>query len=238
MTRLPLSILSLNRRALLVIAWSLAVASACGTTAATNGTTATDGASSTTDTSLAGTDGTSTMGDATNEVATGADVTDPGDAAAGTDASQGSDATPDAGVDAVAPGDTGSTTCPPVLKDKALGGHATACTQDSECQYGLCQKGGFLTGYDDTKGYCTKDCACTDKAAQCSNDNTTLEFLCGFEMSQSGGNPKAGTSPQKRCSLRCKSDAQCASWNPALPHCIQSTKYVSSAGVCGFDPFK
>ena len=83
-----------------------------------------------------------------------------------------------------------------------------------------------------------------DASAQCTDDNigtgsaAAVEFACGFELSQSGGNPQAGAAPQKRCARRCKKDAECLAWNPALPHCIGSTKYVSSAGVCGFDPFK
>ncbi len=160
----------------------------------------------------------------------GKDATGPSDAISGTDATGGTDATS---------ADTGSSTCPPALKDKTLGQHAKTCTQDSDCAYGLCQKGGFLTGYDDAIGYCTKDCGCSDPASQCSKDNAGgKEFICGFELSKSGGNPKAGATPQKRCSLHCLTDADCAAWNSNMPHCINSTNYVSSAGVCGFDPLK
>lgn len=131
------------------------------------------------------------------------------------------------------------TICPNVLKDKTLGADGKSCTKDADCAYGFCQKGGFLVGYDDTLGYCTKDCNCPDKSADCATDNVTgKEFTCGHEMSKSGGNDKAGLVPEWRCALRCKNDADCAPWNAAMPHCIQSTQYVSSSGICGFDSTK
>ena len=210
------------------------IALGCGGTTSNAGGGATVGADTTSDSTVS-----DAVGDATDPCndTNGCDA----DGSAGTDALGGTDGA--AGTDAVGAdaldADVAASTCPPVLKDKTLGKHAQTCAQNSDCAYGLCQKGGFLVGYDASLGYCTKDCACNDPAAQCSNDNADgKEFLCGFEMSQSGGNPKANVPPQKRCSLRCKSDGDCAAWNPALPHCIGSTKYVSSAGVCGFDPLK
>ncbi len=158
--------------------------------------------------------------------------------------SSATDATSDvpAGTDAAS--DTAASTCPPVLVSAHATPHGKTCSQDSDCTYGLCQKGGFLTGYNAALGYCTKDCGCSQATAQCSDDNIvggsiqTVQFSCGFEVSQSGGNTLASDPPQKRCAMQCKADADCAAWNPALPHCIGSSKYVSSAGVCGFDPFK
>ncbi len=159
------------------------------------------------------------------------------------DAASGDVAVQDAnGTDASS--DTGTSTCPPVLVSAHATPHGKTCSQDSDCTYGLCQKGGFLTGYNAALGYCTKDCGCSQATAQCSDDNIvggsiqTVQFSCGFEVSQSGGNTLASDPPQKRCAMQCKADADCAAWNPALPHCIGSSKYVSSAGVCGFDPFK
>ena len=197
---------------LAAIAWALAaIGTGCtSTTGSGNGATA-----STADTAMTGDTGT------TADTGTTVDTGTPVDTDTGTSA-----------VDA-------SSTCPPSLHDKTLGGHGSACTHDSDCSYGLCQRGGFLTGYDDGKGYCTKDCACSDPAAQCSADNSGgVEYLCAFELSPSGGNPNAGSPPQKRCARRCLQDAECAAANPALPHCISSSQYVSSAGVCGFDPSK
>lgn len=203
-----------------------AIALGCGNTTATGGTGGTTDASSAADTGgaldAAGAD--ASTADAPCDDSTGCfENSDVQDGSAGTDVSA----------------DTGPSTCPPVLKDKALGQHGKTCTQDSDCMYGLCQKGGFLAGYDAKLGYCTKDCACSDATAQCSSDNAGgKEFICGFELSKSGGNPKAGAAPEKRCSLHCKTDANCAAWNSTMPHCIGSTQYVSSAGVCGYDPFK
>ncbi len=146
---------------------------------------------------------------------------------------------PDSDAQSDSTSDTGASTCPPVLVSAQGAPHGKACTQDSDCSYGLCQKGGFLTGYNAALGYCTKDCGCSQATAQCSDDNAgSAQFSCSFEVSQSGGNTQASDPPQKRCALQCKTDADCSKWNPALPHCIGSSKYVSSSGVCGFDPFK
>ncbi len=231
-------------RSILILGLVAAIAVGCGTTTASGGNGASGGADTSADSAVNDASGTDAISD-------GTDATDPTDLQCqdstgcfeedGKDGdTQNSDAGTDStvGTDAVSD-DASAGTCPPVLKDKTLGLHAKACTQDADCAYGLCQIGGFLTGYDNSIGYCTKDCACSDPAAQCSSDNASgKEFICGFELSKSGGNPKAGATPQKRCSLHCLTDADCAAWNPAMPHCIGSTNYVSSAGVCGFDPLK
>ncbi len=228
-------------RSIFFLGFVAAIAVGCGTTTANGGNGGIAGADTSADSAVTDANGTDAIGDAT-----GSDTSDPTDLQcqdttgcfAGDDAKDGDTGT-DSNVGTDAASDTSAGTCPPVLKSKTLGQHAKACTQDADCAYGLCQKGGFLTGYDSGIGYCTKDCACSDPAAQCSSDNAGgKEFICGFELSKSGGNPKAGATPQKRCSLHCLTDADCAAWNPALPHCIGSTNYVSSAGVCGFDPLK
>lgn len=205
---------------------------ACGTTANSSSGGPVDSQNGSTDAIVSGADSDSTSG---TDVSSDLAVNDDGvDFMASTDINSAEINSTDSGGETSEPG-----TCPPVLKDKSLSAHGKTCTQDSECMYGVCQKGGFLVGYDSKIGYCTKDCGCAEKTAQCSDDNASgAEFICGFEKSTTSGNDKAGSDPEKRCALRCKTDGDCAKWNSALPHCIGSTKYVSSAGVCGFDPFK
>jgi hypothetical protein len=223
-----------TRKSMLLFGLLGAIAVGCGNTTSNTGTGSTADVLATTDTAVSDTQDTDAQGGADAD----AEMTDTlagTDASGGTDAASGSDADADATMDI----DVLLTICPNVLKDKALGQHGTKCTQDADCAYGFCQKGGFLVGYDDALGYCTKDCNCPDKSANCSDDNAnSKEFTCGHELSKSGGNPKAGVVPEWRCALHCKNDADCAPWNPAMPHCIQSTNYVSSSGICGFDPFK
>ena len=127
--------------------------------------------------------------------------------------------------------------------------HGKKCAQDSDCLYSRCVKGGFLTSYDDTISYCTKNNACAGGASQetapCGVDNGTpagATFYVAFEKSKSGGNPKrTSASPYKVCAYQCKSDADCAAWNPEMPDCIKaSTDYISVGvnGVCGKNTLK
>lgn len=223
----------------ILILFSLSGAIGCGASTANNGGGGSGGGDTKSDLSLTGSD----SGGGGDSGGVGSDGS-----GAGTDGS--GETLTDGGGDANLDGasgedvDPGPGNCPNVLKDKALGAHGKPCSDDSECAYGMCQKGGFLVGYDAGIGYCTKDCNCPDKSAPCSDDNVgvgnpgTVEFTCAHEMSKSGNNPKAGAFPEWRCSRSCKKDAECAGWNPKLPHCVGSTTYVSSNGVCGFDPAK
>lgn len=130
--------------------------------------------------------------------------------------------------------------CPPV-KGNGLE-HGKKCTQHSDCQYGYCFTGGFLTGYNSAIKFCTKNNNCTGgdsfTSAVCSTDG---EFGSAFEKSTSGGN-KSRTSPEpyKVCGRNCTSDAECVAWNPEMPDCIKnSTDFVSlGKGVCGANPLK
>ncbi len=136
--------------------------------------------------------------------------------------------------------------CPPI---KGTGNeHGKACTDKSECMYGQCVKGGFLTGYDDAISYCTKNNACTGggsfTTAPCDYDDDKalggVTYKSVFEKSNSSGNDKrTSAEPFKLCGRTCQADSECASWNAQMPHCIKSsTKYVSigTQGICGKDP--
>lgn len=134
--------------------------------------------------------------------------------------------------------------CPPV---KGVGKeHGKDCSSDAECMYGHCVKGGFLVGYDDSISYCTKNNGCTGEGsfttAPCSYDDDAgkgLLFMVAFEKTKSSGNDKRTSStPYKICARSCKTDSECADWNAKMPHCMNSTKYVSTgtAKICGFDP--
>lgn len=164
-------------------------------------------------------------------------VADANDGSASADGADGAD------------GDAGSTDpwwqCPPV---KGTGKeHGKACTDHSECMYGFCMKGGFLAGYDGSKSFCTKNNACTGGAsfttAPCDYDDDpskSIVYKATFETSKSNKNDKrTSAQPIKLCARSCKSDSECAAWNPDLPHCLKgSTKYVSigTQPVCVFDP--
>lgn len=138
--------------------------------------------------------------------------------------------------------------CPPKLTPGGAH-HGKKCTQDSDCLYGRCMKGGFLTSYDDAVSYCTKNNACTGagsgETAPCGVDSgapSGVQYAVAFEKSKSGGNPKrTSVSVYKVCARQCKSDAECAEWNPEMPDCIlASTDYVSVGvyGVCGKNTLK
>ncbi len=168
--------------------------------------------------------------------------------ASGTSDAKGSDAGDASNGDAVDE-DTGPLDpwwkCPPV-KGTGLQ-HGKKCVAHTDCMYGYCMNGGFLTGYDDALSYCTKNNGCTGEGsfttAPCDYDDNTsksLTFKSAFEKSKSSGNDKRKSSaPIKLCARVCKTDGECANWNAELPHCmLNSTKYVSigTQGVCGFDP--
>ena len=183
-------------------------------------------------TDATGTDA-ATGGDATDDGATATDTTSAGDGGGESDG---------ASVDA-GPTDPWWA-CPPV---KGVGKeHGKDCATDAECMYGHCVKGGFLTGYDDSISYCTKNNGRTGDGsfttAPCTYDDDAgkgLLFMVAFEKTNSSGNDKRTSSaPYKVCALGCKSDEACASWNPKMPHCMNSTKYVSTgtSKICGFDP--
>ena len=127
--------------------------------------------------------------------------------------------------------------CPPV---KAAAGleHGQKCTQDSDCLYGHCFDGGFLTGYTPGIKFCTKNNNCgSGDSVPCNVDGA---YVSAFEKSTNGGNTaRTSSEPFKVCGKMCKSDSECAAWNPEMPDCINnSTKYVSvgTQGVCGVNP--
>ena len=153
---------------------------------------------------------------------------------------------PDAAVDAQPGADAGTDVaktdpfqCPPETANPALGKHGQACTQNSDCMYGVCAFGAPLAGYDAAIGFCTKNCSCTGPAAVCSTDDGGMDdtFKCVMEKTIQSGNPKrdAAKPVSKMCARVCQKDVDCAAWNPALPDCLQvSNLYVSvPAGVCG-----
>ena len=185
------------------------------------------------------------------------------DVASGTDAAGGTtDTGTTGGTDAGGTGFDGNSSgvdagpidpwwsCPPVKKASGAE-HGKACTSHADCLYGNCVKGGHLAGYDDSISYCTKNNACTgggsDQTAPCGTDDgapSGVTYKSVFEKSKSGGNPKrtsTSKAPVKVCGRVCKSDSECASWNPKMPDCIKSsTDYVSlgTQGVCGYNPLK
>lgn len=139
--------------------------------------------------------------------------------------------------------------CPPVVANTNGLLHGKKCTTGSECMYGQCIFGSFIVGYDLTKGICTKNSNCASKdggngaTVACAVDNTSTDFFyTTIEKTSSGGNDKrTNPEPHKICTVGCKSDGDCVSYNPETPHCIKSsTKYVSvgTHGACGIDPFK
>ncbi len=186
----------------------------------------------------------STSGDTGGtDAVSGGDGSD--DGAGGNDGANGGDT---AGAGDGTDKDSGPTdpwwACPPV---KGVGKeHGKDCSSDAECMYGRCVKGGFLTGYDDSISYCTKNNGCTGDGsfttAPCSYDDDAgkgLTFMVAFEKTKSSGNDKRTSSaPYKVCARACKTDAECADWNSKMPHCMNSTKYVSTgtSKICGFDP--
>ncbi|HAN30391.1 MAG TPA: hypothetical protein DCQ06_02225 [Myxococcales bacterium] len=117
--------------------------------------------------------------------------------------------------------------------------HGQKCTQDSDCMYGHCFDGGFLTAYTSGIKFCTKNNNCgSGDSVPCSVDGG---FASAFEKSISGGNTaRTSAEPFKVCAKICKSNSDCEQWNPELPDCIKnSTDYVSvgTQGVCGVNPF-
>jgi len=162
-----------------------------------------------------------------------------------TDAAGGADTATDASD---AGGKTGPWwVCPPeVSNDKGLL-HGKKCTADGDCKYGRCMFGTAVVGYDATKGICTKNNNCaavkSGPTVACGVDNTATDtFDSVFEKTKSSGNDKrTGSEVMKMCGRTCKSDGECAAWNPDTPHCAKtSTKYVSfgTHNMCIFDPTK
>lgn len=139
--------------------------------------------------------------------------------------------------------------CPPAVSNAQGLLHGKKCATGADCMYGQCIFGSFIVGYDTAKGICTKNSNCAAKeggngdTVPCAVDNTSADaFYTTIEKTKSGGNPKrTNPEPHKICTLGCKDDKTCASWNPDTPHCIKSsTDYVSvgTHGACGFDPFR
>ena len=104
--------------------------------------------------------------------------------------------------------------------------------------YGRCVTGGYLTGYDDTIKYCSKNNNCPGGGdlTQCEADG---KFKAAFEKTKSSGNAKSTEKTLcgvniKACAKSCKSDSECISWNPEMPKCSGSTKYISvgTQNVC------
>ena len=140
--------------------------------------------------------------------------------------------------------------CPP---KKAAAGelHGKKCAKDEECLYGRCMFGLPHAGYDKAVGMCTKNCGFPSggMTTACESDNAGgVSYKCTFE----GTHPKAGGKNEKRdeaqvpfqrvykvCLRVCKTDADCAAWNPELPTCLKSsTNYikVGTEGVCIKNP--
>lgn len=117
--------------------------------------------------------------------------------------------------------------------------HGQKCTQDSDCLYGHCVDGGFLTGYTAGIKYCTKNNNCGTAEATCAIDG---DFVSMFERSKSGGNTsRTNDEPHKVCAKACSTDAECAAWNPEMPDCIKNSTDFVSVGVnggCGVNPFQ
>ncbi|HAN31373.1 MAG TPA: hypothetical protein DCQ06_07230 [Myxococcales bacterium] len=170
----------------------------------------------------------------------------------GVDALAAGDASVEDGVAAGADAGGGSVgpqwdTCPPKVSPGGLA-HGKKCSQDSDCLYSRCVTGGFLTSYDNSISYCTKNNACTGgrskDTAPCDVDADSPQgvfYGSAFEKSTSGGNTKrTSVSPVKVCARKCKNDAECAQWNAEMPDCIlNSTDYVSTgSGVCGKNDLK
>lgn len=105
--------------------------------------------------------------------------------------------------------------------------HGEPCSADADCKWGICSKTSLQAGGTGA-GICTKQCNC-GLGSQCSDDNTSsAQFTCIF--ASSGG--------KKECARSCKTDAECASWNPALPHCSSSGGggFQTGLSVCSAKP--
>ena len=99
--------------------------------------------------------------------------------------------------------------------------HGHECQNDSECQYGWCNKAAMqlagATGY----GVCTKDCAC-GAGSQCDADNATgMSFTCIKRASGAGS----------ECAIKCTSVADCTKINPKFTACVTGIDGVFSAGA-------
>lgn len=163
------------------------------------------------------------------------------------DVDVGTDASDAAGSDASASCPPGLTAlerwwqCPPD-RTNGDGLHGQACTSDADCWYGHCLFGSPFAGYDPAVGICTKNCGFGGPGTgftECvKDDGNGVVFTCNFEKTKQSGNDKiADGQPDvfKACLRSCKSDADCLSWNPALPTCAKSSdKYLSlnPNGVC------
>lgn len=140
--------------------------------------------------------------------------------------------------------------CPPA-KTAGTKNHGQKCEKDEECSYGRCMFGMPQAGYDKAVGFCTKNCGYTGgggPATSCYTDDTAKDkFYCALEIQGAkfgGKNPKndktdPNRSVYKACTRGCKSDAECAVYNPEMPICIKfSTDYlgVNPSGSCGKNP--
>ncbi len=109
--------------------------------------------------------------------------------------------------------------------------HGIACTDNSQCKYGVCTKTAMQQGKSSTTGVCTKQCSCGINS-QCSDDNDAnkgLEFTCIF----------ASSGPGRECGVVCKNDTDCKNINSNQPFCIDSIKGVLSSGarkICASKP--
>jgi hypothetical protein len=149
------------------------------------------------------------------------------------------DSTPDTKPDV--PKTPDSFKCP--IKAPVPGGKiGTVCTKDEDCKWGSCYFGPPLAGYDKAIGICAKSCSCAGGDANmnsCYYDDTkdlTESYKCVMEKTGGAGNKLfVGPDPIKMCAKVCKTDADCITWNPEMPNCINgSTNELSSgAAVCG-----
>ena len=137
--------------------------------------------------------------------------------------------------------------CPPEKKNPGGKLHGQKCEKDADCLYGRCFVGGPLTGYNSKVKFCTKNNGCgSGNLTSCNTENDIGKnqlFYSAFEKSKSGGNDKRDPKKDvhKMCAYGCKSDSDCAKWNPDLPHCLKtSNKYISfgTNKICGVDPDK
>lgn len=129
--------------------------------------------------------------------------------------------------------------CPPAPSDSGTTEFGKPCSEDSECLYGVCLRGGPVVDYKDDIGFCTKNCGCgageTTPCAFDAPEQSTTYFQCVFEKTANSGNPNRDPSRDvmKMCLKSCKTDDDCAAWNPALPFCRKSSNKTLSVGTIG-----
>ena len=110
--------------------------------------------------------------------------------------------------------------------------HGQACTQNSECKYGVCSQTAMVLVGVGSIGICTKECNCGANSS-CDLDNVldaNKNIVSGFDCARQGS--------QAQCAYQCTSDDQCKAWNPSLPYCLAGYDNYFSVGthVCAAKP--